>query len=66
MKKEWKIEGDEEKKMIQITSRGEHRKLIFTGAHDGNVSKTYLDYPLPPLEIQMSIFFLFLLDVLII
>ena len=66
MKKEWKIEGDEEKKMIQITSRGEHRKLIFTGVHDGNVSKTYSDYPLPPLEIQMSIFFLFLLDVLII
>ena len=43
--------------MIQITSRGEHRKLIFTGVHDGNVSKTYLDYPLPPLEIQMSTFF---------
>lgn len=52
--------------MIQIMSRGEHRKLIFTGVHDGNVSKAYLDYPLPPLEIQMSMFFLFLLDVLII
>ena len=60
------MEGDEGKKMIQIKSKGEHRKWIFTGVHDGNVSKTYLDYPLPPLEIWMSMFFLFLLDVLII
>lgn len=51
--------------MIQIMSRGEHRKLIFTGVHDGNVS-SISGLSFTSLEVQMSTFFLFLLDVLII